>query len=166
MGSKSRPGISRTIWALIVVFVLALAAGEYALNSESHGESREIDITIVETNPILQIDYFYPDSFSANLNQNVTLAVLNDDDNVRVLTVPAFNINETLSPGEAARVPLLADKAGAFLFYSPKTPPNAVSQGRIGPCLNGTLTITSAAEPAPVANESLFASQLTTLCNA
>lgn len=166
MAWRSRPGISRTIWIPVIIAVLALAAVEYVISSKSQGLGREIDITIVETNPVLQTDYFYPDTLNANLDQNLTLAILNNDDNVRVLTVPAFNINETLNPGEAARVPLFADKAGVFLFYSPKTPPSPVSQGRIGPCLNGSLTITSTSVPRPVANQSLFASQLRSLCNA
>jgi heme/copper-type cytochrome/quinol oxidase subunit 2 len=140
---RGRRGISRrTKWlALIIVLVLLVAAGEYFLSTRSNGTT-EVDITIVETNPILQLDHFYPDNLTLALNERVQFAVLNEDDEVRVLTIPSFGINATMAPGEAIRVNAVANQTGTFVFFSPITPPSPVSQGRDGPYLNGTITVT------------------------
>jgi hypothetical protein len=74
----------------------------------------------------------------------VTLAIQNRDDELRALTMLAFNISVTIPPGTAARENFLADKSGNFSFFSPKTPPNAVSEGRDGPRLTGTFDVTPA----------------------
>lgn len=140
---RGRRAISRTIkLGAVVALILALIAGDYAITRRlGSGGSTEVDIQIIEDNPVLQLDHFYPDTVNVSLGQNITLAVLNGDDEVRVFTLQEFGINETLGPGTAQRVTFTADKAGTFLFYSPVTPPSAVSQGRPGPYLAGNFTV-------------------------
>jgi len=122
------------------VLVLVVGAGEYFLSTRSGGVT-EVDITIVETNPILQLDHFYPDNLTLALNEKVQFAILNEDDEVRVFAMPSFGINSTMAPGEAVRVNFVANQTGTFTFFSPVTPPSPVSQGRDGPYLNGTITV-------------------------
>jgi len=140
---KKSMAVSRTLaLVMILALVVALIAGEYFITSKSNGGSTEVDITIVEDNPVLQLDHFYPDNVTVALGQNVTLAILNGDDELRVFTLTQFGINESMAPGTAVRVTFVANHAGDFLFYSPKTPPSAVSQGRPGPYLSGNFTVT------------------------
>lgn len=141
---EERRAFSRTVWILVaVVAVAAVAAGEYAigLGSNSAG-SKEIDIQIIEDNPVLQIDHFYPAKVFVALGQNISLAVLNTDDETRVFTLSQFNINLTMSSGTTQRISFQANKEGNFIFISPVTPPSAVSQGRPGKCLQGFFVVT------------------------
>jgi len=142
----ARPGIGRIVWIIVIVVIVAgVAAGEYAIglgsNSKSGG-SREIDIQIIEDNPVLQIDHFYPATVYVPLGQNISLAVLNTDDETRVYTLSPFNINLTISSGSTQRISFQANKLGNFTFISPVTPPSAVSQGRPGKCLQGLFIVT------------------------
>jgi hypothetical protein len=66
-----RHAIARKWLAVIVVVVLAIAAGEFVLNTRSNSGPKEIDITIVETDPVQQLDHFYPDNITIALNDNV-----------------------------------------------------------------------------------------------
>lgn len=139
-----RAGISRKILVLLVALALVVALGEYVLSTEHHGGATEIDIEVVETDPVNQLDHFFPDNFTAKLGENLTLAILNGDDDVRVFTLPKFGINETLLPGEAVRVSLTANETGTFIFYSPQTPclNQNICHGKPGPYLSGNFTVT------------------------
>jgi hypothetical protein len=143
---EARPGISRNVWIiLIIVVVAAVAAVEYEVgpgsNSNPNG-SKEIDLQIIEDNPILQIDHFYPATFYVPLGQNVSLAILNTDDETRVFTLSQFNINVTMASGTTQRVSFQANSLGNFTFISPKAPPSPVSQGRPAKCLQGLFIVT------------------------
>jgi len=136
-----RPGIGRTVWIIVIIAILAaVAIGEYAIglgSNSSSGGAKEIDIQIIEDNPVLQIDHFYPANIYVPMGENVSLAVLNTDDETRVFTLPQFNINLTMSSGTTQRITFQANKLGNFTFVSPVTPPSPVSQGRPGKCLQG-----------------------------
>jgi heme/copper-type cytochrome/quinol oxidase subunit 2 len=145
MDRRGRPAISRVVWVFGVITLLAVAAGEYLLAQDTKGASgpsRTIDVAIIETDPILQLDHFFPDNFTLTLGENVTIAVQNGDDELRVFTIQAFNVNFSMPAGTAYRVTFQADKTGTFPFFSPKTPPSPVSQGRPGPRLDGNVTVT------------------------
>ena len=159
----ARRGVSRTVWIILIIVVLAgVAAGEYALsNAESSTTGPvEVDLHIIEDDPVLQIDHFYPDTIFVSPNETISLAVQNQDDETRVFTLNQFNINITISSGTTQRVTFQANKLGSFSFISPITPPSPVSAGRKGPCLEGffmvtqnatLLTTTSTAPPPPSA---------------
>jgi Cupredoxin-like domain len=141
---RKNAAISRTLSAgLAVVLLLAVVAGAYFLSQRTNQNApREIDIRIIEDNPVLQSDHFYPDNVTAKLGENVTLAIQNGDDELRYFSLKDFNVNLTLPAGTAARISFQVDKQGTFSYYSPATPPSPVSQGRTGPALNGTFTVT------------------------
>jgi len=141
---EARRGISRTVWIIVIIVIVAgFAAGEYAigLGSNSSGGSKEVDIQIIEDNPVLQIDHFYPAQIYVPMGENVSLAVLNTDDETRVFTLPQFNINLTMASGTTQRITFHANKLGNFTFVSPVTPPSPVSQGRPGKCLQGFFNV-------------------------
>jgi hypothetical protein len=144
MDGRERRGASAIIWILLLVALVVIASAGYFLTEKPPGpdSAHTIDLAIVETNPVLQLDHFFPDIINVTVGENVTLAIQNGDDELRVLTLSEFDINVTIPPGTADRVNFAADTAGNFSFFSPKTPPSAVSQGRLGPRLDGTFDVT------------------------
>lgn len=141
---KKGRATSKFVWAVAVIVVLLAGAAYLASTSKpTPGAPTEIDIRIIEDNPVLQIDHFYPDSVAVRPGENVTLAIENGDDELRFFVLQAFNVNETIPAGTAVRVTFQVNQPpGSFLFYSPVTPPSPVSQGRPGPCLQGSFVIT------------------------
>ena len=133
------------VWIIVIILiVVGVAAIEYevGLGSNTTNGSKEIDIQIIEDNPVLQIDHFYPAKVFVPKGQNVSLAVLNTDDETRVFTLSQFNINVTISSGSTQRVSFQANTLGNFTFISPKAPPSPVSQGRPAKCLQGFFIVT------------------------
>lgn len=143
-GTQKKKRISgRTIVVILIVLILLVAVAEYAINS-GHSGTTEVDITVVETDPVNQLDHFFPDNVTLTEGHSYQLAVLNGDDDVRVFTATEFGINETLNPGEAVRVNFTPNATGTFTFYSPVTPclNNDICHGKPGPYLSGTFTVT------------------------
>jgi hypothetical protein len=141
----ARRGVSRTIWIILIIVVLAgVAAGEYELsNSEKNTTGpTEVDLHIIEDDPVLQIDHFYPDTIFVSPNETISLAVQNQDDETRVFTLTQFGINVTISSGTTQRITFQANKLGNFSYFSPISPPSPVSAGRKGPCLEGFFEVT------------------------
>jgi hypothetical protein len=141
---ERRPGYSRTVWIIVAVIVVAaVAAGEYAigLGSGKSNGTREIDLHIIEDDPIQQIDHFYPNVLYAQAGQNISLAIQNTDDETRSFTVLEYNINISISAGSTERITFQPNKVGNFSFVTPVAPPSVVSQGRLAPCLIGTFFI-------------------------
>jgi len=139
---EERPAIGRAVAAIAIVVILGVvAAGEYYIGLGS-SSTKEVDLAIIEDDPVHQIDHFYPDKIYVPLGENLTLAIQNGDDETRVLTLAQFNINVTMIPGTSQRVTFQANKLGTFTFISPKTPPSPVSQGRPGPCMEGFFIVT------------------------
>jgi len=140
---EARPALSRTAWILVIVIaVAAVAALEFEIGPGSTtGGAKEIDITIHEDNPQLQIDHFYPDRVYVPLGENVSIAVLNTDDETRLFTILPYNVNLTIIAGTTQRVAFQANKLGSFSFVSPVAPPSVVSGGRLGPCLIGLFIV-------------------------
>jgi hypothetical protein len=127
---------------VIVVVVAAFAGIEYEVGLGSNaGGPTEIDITIHEDNAPLQIDHFYPSRAYATLGENVSIAVLNTDDESRMFTILPYNINVTIIAGTTQRVMFQASKLGNFSFVSPVAPPSVVSGGRLAPCLIGFFVV-------------------------
>jgi cupredoxin-like protein len=140
---KKNPAISRTVAVgIVVVLVLAVGAGEYLLSKPNTNAPVEVDMQIIEDDPVLQIQHFYPDNVTLKLNQNVTLAIRNGDDEPRTFVLKEFNVNFTMSAGTTQRATFQATKTGTFLFYSPPSVPSPVSQGRPGMYIQGNFIVT------------------------
>lgn len=132
---------------MIVIVLAAVAALEFEINPGSNTGAKEIDITIHEDNPQLQIDHFYPDRVYVPLGQTISIAVLNTDDETRQFTLLQFDVNVSIIAGTTQRVTFQASQLGNFSFVTPTAPPSAVSAGRLAPCLIGFFVV--------VQNESL-----------
>jgi Cupredoxin-like domain len=143
LSREARPALSRTAWILVVVVaVAAVAAVEYGIGLGSNaGGPTEIDIIIHEDNAPMQIDHFYPSRAYATLGENVSIAVLNTDDEPRIFTILPFDINVTIIAGTTQRVAFQANKLGNFSFVSPVAPPSVISAGRLAPCLIGFFVV-------------------------
>ncbi len=65
---RKRRAISMMLSAVVaVVLLIAVFAGVFLLSKPNAGAPTEIDVRIVEDNPVLQIDHFYPDSVAAKV---------------------------------------------------------------------------------------------------
>ncbi len=141
-----RLGLARVQVALIiVVIVVAAGVGAYVFSTQgSNGgpASKTIQMKITETDPVNQIDSFVPQNVTVKQGTSVTLAVQNGDDEIRVMTIAAFNLNFTIDAGTTQRATFTADKSGTFTMYSPKTVPSAASVGKPGSPCTGYLTVT------------------------
>lgn len=141
MFTERRHAVSKAL-ILVVVLVVAVIAG-YALTSKPNPNApQEIDLRIIEDNPVLQIDHFYPDTLYLPPNTNITLAVQDGDDETRVFTLASYNQNFTIVSGTTWRVSFNTGPVGNFSFISPITPPSPASDGRKGPCLEGFFYVT------------------------
>ena len=144
-----RPAISRWVWIIVIIVVIAvIGVGEAELNigGVSKGTT-QIDLRIIEDNLVLEEDDFYPDSLYVPLNQNISMAVQNTDDEQRTFALPQFNINLTISPGETQRVNFEANKLGTFNYTSPITPAS-IASAEAGPMPQGILHGDAELDPA------------------
>jgi plastocyanin len=110
--------------ALSVVCLIAVAAAAYYL--QSSGASRtaanttEVDVEIVGGVGPGTVDTYSPDSFEVRQGQQVTLVVLNTDDNTHGLVIDQFKVDTGIMlGGHAARATFLANQSGTFKFYEP-----------------------------------------------
>jgi hypothetical protein len=138
------------IGVLVVVVLVAAGAGFFFLGSGKPGQNSSssvpssvaVDLQIIEDDPVLQIQHFYPGNFTVTLGQNVSLAVRNGDDEPRTFVLSDFGVNMTIAPGSASRTTFHAGKAGTFVFFSPPSIPSPVSQGRPGKYIQGNIFVT------------------------
>jgi hypothetical protein len=140
----TRRGIAKTqAVLLLVVIAVAAGAGAYYLSTQgTTGNSQDITMNVVETDPARQIDSLVPQNVSVKQGTVVTLAVYDGDDEDRVVSIVAFNVNFTIQAGTTARSPpFTADKVGTFVVFSPQTKPSAASNGKPGSPVTGYLTV-------------------------
>jgi plastocyanin len=113
---------TRTI-ALIVVVFIAVAGGEYYLQSSraSSGPSPlTIDISIIGGVGVGTTDRYAPANFTVHQGQQVTLAVLNTDDNTHGLAIDAYKIDTgIILGGHTGRVTFVANQTGTYRYYEP-----------------------------------------------
>ncbi len=126
---------------IIVVLVVAAGVGAYALLGQG-SSSNEVRLSIAETNPVNQTDAFQPQNVTVKMGSPVTFAIQNGDDENRIFTIAAFNLNVTITPGTTERTTFTPDKTGTFVMFSPQTVPSAVSQGKPGSPCTGYLIVT------------------------
>jgi nitrous oxide reductase len=92
------------------------------------------------------VDTYTPDNFTVKEGQNVTLVILNTDDNTHGLVLTQFGVNTgIIPPGDTQRVSFIANQTGIFKFYEP---PGYCKGGFGGVCNSvqhmwGYVTVTS-----------------------
>lgn len=113
---------SRSMLLILVIVVAAVAAGEYYSQTSSSSSSSNlvVNISIIGTPAAGTIDYYLPNNFTVRQGQQVTLAVLNTDDNTHGLVMRAFGVDTgKIPPGHTDRVTFVANQTGTFEFFEP-----------------------------------------------
>ena len=109
------------IVGLLVVAVVV--AGFYFLGTAGPDSgSAPVNLSIVETDPVNQIDNLSPANVTVQHNTTVTLAVRNGDDAPRTIQINAFNVNTTIASGTAQRITFTVGGPGTFQIYVPPKP--------------------------------------------
>lgn len=112
---------------MVVVIVIAVVAvggvGEYALSLGSHSGAVQVQWSLVESDPVNQVDAFNPMNITIPHNSTVTLAIQNLDDQSRTFQIGAFNVNETIPAGATNRVTFTVGAPGTFVVFVPPKPP-------------------------------------------
>ncbi|HVB96046.1 MAG TPA: cupredoxin domain-containing protein [Nitrososphaerales archaeon] len=114
---------SRSILLILVIVGAAVAAGEYYAQTSSHSGSSPnpvVNIEIIGGPAAGTVDYYSPNNFTVSAGQQVTLAILNTDDNTHGLVIRAFGIDTgKIPPGQTDRVTFVANQTGTFEFFEP-----------------------------------------------
>ncbi|MGH9919227.1 MAG: cupredoxin domain-containing protein [Nitrososphaerales archaeon] len=107
-----------------VVIVVAVGAGAYFLTAGKSGSnSGTIDVSIIESDPVNQVDDFNPGNVSLTHGTTVTFAVQNGDDEARTFEITAFNVNQTIGSGATDRITFTVGAPGVYQMFLPATPP-------------------------------------------
>jgi hypothetical protein len=122
----------------VLVIVVAAGAGGYFLSQSGSGL---VALTIVETDPVHQIDSFSPANLTVTHDTTITFAVQNGDDETRVFQISAFNVNQTIVSGQTVRFSFSVGQAGTYKMFSPQTAPSAASNGKPGSAITGYLIV-------------------------
>ena len=110
---------------LVGIIVLAVVAGGayYAQTASSSGSaptSVQVHISILGGVGAGTVDTYSPDNFTVLRGQQVTLAVLNTDDNSHGLAITEFKVDTgVIAPGATTRVSFVANQTGTFRFFEP-----------------------------------------------
>jgi plastocyanin len=110
---------------MLVIVVAAVAGGEYyiqGIGSNSSPNSTTINITIYGGVGAGTTDRYSPDNVTVKQGQQVTLAVLNTDDNTHGLKIDQLKVDTgIIHGGKTARVTFIANQTGTFKYYEPPT---------------------------------------------
>ncbi|HUI00099.1 MAG TPA: cupredoxin domain-containing protein [Nitrososphaerales archaeon] len=112
-------------WILVVVVAAALVGSslfysQSFLAPPASGNSVKIDVQIIGGVGPGTTDTYDPDNFTVTQGDNVTLSVLNTDDNTHGLVITQFHVDTGIIPsGNTVIVSFIADKTGTFEFYEP-----------------------------------------------
>jgi heme/copper-type cytochrome/quinol oxidase subunit 2 len=122
--------------ALVAVIGIAVIASSVylsgAFGSKSSGNAQTVDMQIIGGVGVGTVDTYVPANFTVTEGKNVTLTILNTDDNVHGIAIPSFGVKNTLiSPGDTVRVWFIANQTGTF-YYS--EPPGDCKGGYGGVC--------------------------------
>jgi hypothetical protein len=134
--------MARTILLVIIIVVVLLGAvGAYFLSSgKSQSGSVTVGWTLIESDPVNQVDAFNPMNITVPHDSTVTLAIQNGDDEARTFLISAFNVNETISSGATNRITFTVGAPGAFMVFVPAAPP--FEGFRASPSVTGYLIVT------------------------
>jgi uncharacterized cupredoxin-like copper-binding protein len=113
----------RPILLVGVIVVAVVAAGEYygsTLGTSSSSNSLTVHIEILGGVGAGTVDGYRPSSFTVKQGQQVTLAILNTDDNTHGLVIRAFGVDTgKILPGITDRVSFVANQTGTFQYFEP-----------------------------------------------
>jgi plastocyanin len=138
--SKERAAITRMQGIIaVVVIVVAVGAGGYFLSMGQSG-SGPIDVAIVESDPVNQVDAFNPQNITLTHGTTVTFAIQNGDDEARTFEITAFNVNQTIASGATNRVTFTVGPVGNYTMYLPPEPP--INGFRASPGVTGYIRVT------------------------
>jgi len=123
--------------ALIAIIVVAVVAVGYYFEPRSATNSQlpavTVDITIVGGVGTGTTDTYAPNNFTVREGQQVTLAVLNTDDNTHGLVIDQFKVDtRIIHAGATQRVTFVANQTGTFMYYEPPS----YCQGGVGNVCN------------------------------
>jgi plastocyanin len=137
-----RAAITRMMAIIVVlVIVVAAGAGAYFLSlGKSQSGSGPIDLVIVESDPVNQLDSFNPTTITVSHGTTVTFAVQNGDDEARTFEISAFNVNQTIDSGATNRITFTVGQPGNYTMFLPATPP--FNGYRASPSVTGYLIVT------------------------
>ena len=139
---KERAAITRT-QAIITILVIVVAAGASAyfltLGAPQSG-SGPIDLSIVEIDPVNQVNNFNPTNITVSHDTTVTLAIQNFDDVARTFQIAAFSVNQTIGSGAAARITFNVGQPGVFMMVLPPTA--ATNVFKASPVVTGYFIVT------------------------
>jgi hypothetical protein len=124
----------------VLVIVVAIGAGAYFLSLGGSSGPGLIDLSIVETDPVQQLNSFNPMNITATHDTTITLAIQNGDDVARNFTISAFNVNQAIGSGAAARITFTVGSPGVFPMVLPPAP--AANGFRASPVVTGYLIVT------------------------
>ena len=123
---QQRAAITRVQGMIAVaVIVVAVGAGAYFLSAgKPSGSSGPIDLSIVESDPVNQVDSFNPANVTlTHPGATVTFAVQYGDDEARTFQIAAFGVNDTIGSGATDRITFTVGSPGVYPMYLPATPP-------------------------------------------
>ncbi|MDA4132477.1 MAG: cupredoxin domain-containing protein, partial [Thaumarchaeota archaeon] len=124
----------------VVVIVAAAGTGAYFLSlAKSQSGSGPIDLTIVESDPVNQVDAFNPTNITVSHGAIVTFAIQNGDDEARTFEISAFNVNQTISSGATNRITFTVGQPGVYTMFLPAEPP--FNGYRASPSVTGYLIV-------------------------
>jgi uncharacterized membrane protein len=131
--------------AIVVVLVIVVAAGAgvyfFVLGKPQSGpSSSQIDLSIVESDPVNQVDSFNPTNITVSHDTSVTLAIQNGDDVARTFEISAFNVNQTIESGGAERITFNVGQPGVFMMVLPPAP--AANGLKASPMVTGYFIVT------------------------
>ena len=107
---------------VVVVIVAAVGAGAYfSLGGSSSGKG-PVYLSIVETDPVNQVNNFNPMNLTLTHDTTVTLVIQNGDDVARTFVISAFNVNETIASGTATRITFNVGSPGVYTMVLPPAP--------------------------------------------
>jgi Cupredoxin-like domain len=130
------------IVVIVVVLVAVAAAGVYFFNpGKSQSGSSQIALSIIETDPVNQVDSLVPGNITVARGTTVTLAVQNHDDAERTFQINALNVNQTISSGTTQRISFTAGQAGVFEMFVTARPADPALGLKASPSITGYLTV-------------------------
>jgi plastocyanin len=140
-----RTAIARmqAVIVIVVVLVAAAAAGVYLLNpGKSQPGPTLIVVSIIETDPVNQVDSLDPANVTVSQGTTITLAIQNHDDAERTFQISALNVNQTVSSGATERITLTVGQAGVFQMFVPARPAIPAQGIKASPSITGYLIVT------------------------
>jgi Cupredoxin-like domain len=128
--------------AIVVVVAVVVAAGVFLLNpGKTQSGSSVIALSIIESDPVNQVDSLDPANITVTHGTTVTLAVQNHDDAERSLQITAFNVNQTIGSGTTQRITFTAGQTGVFQMIVPARPANETLNLKASPAVTGYLIV-------------------------